>query len=66
MMTVAMADIATIQETENITVNAWVSAAWSDMASQLQLNQTAEDMQKRELFQNKDLRQALSIAVDRK
>lgn len=65
MMTVAMADIATIQETENITVNAWVSAAWSDMASQLQLNQTAEDMQKRELFQNKDFRQALSIAVDR-
>lgn len=65
IMTVGMADIATVQDSGTININAWVSAAWSDMASQLQLNQTVDDMQKRELFQNKDFRQALSIAVDR-
>lgn len=65
LMTVAMADIATIQAMGNITVNTWNTSAWSDMASQLQLNQTVNDLKKRELFQHKDFRQALSIAVDR-
>lgn len=65
MMAVAMADIATVQAMGNITINTWSSVAWSDMASQLQLNQTVNDLQKRELFAHKDFRQALSIAVDR-
>ncbi|TAH66381.1 MAG: ABC transporter substrate-binding protein, partial [Anaerolineaceae bacterium] len=65
LMAVAMADIATVQEAKTINVNKWFSAAWSNMPSELQLNQTTNDMQKRELFQSKDFRQALSIGVNR-
>lgn len=43
----------------------WPNSAWGDANSQLELNQTAPDEEYRELFQNKDFRQALSIAVDR-
>jgi len=43
----------------------WSSVSWADLVSQLHLNQTVKDLKKRELFQNPDFRQALSIAVDR-
>lgn len=43
----------------------WSGTSWANSASQLQLNQTMKDQKKRELFQNPDFRQALSIAVDR-
>ena len=42
----------------------WDSPGWTDYNS-LTLNQTVKDPDKRALFQNKDFRQALSIAVDR-
>lgn len=43
----------------------WSGSSWSSSVAQLQLNQTAKDEKLRTLFQNKDFRQALSIAVDR-
>lgn len=43
----------------------WPGTNWAATVSQLQLNQTVGDEKLRALFQNKDFRQALSIAVDR-
>lgn len=61
-------DIETVQENaESVGYNIlqWQNSLWADLASQLQLNQTVEDDDLRELFQNKDFREALSICVDR-
>lgn len=43
----------------------WPNSSWAHAASQLELNQTAPDEDYRALFQTKEFRQALSIAVDR-
>ena len=43
----------------------WPSSSWGHAASQLELNQTAPDEDYRALFQTREFRQALSIAVDR-
>jgi peptide/nickel transport system substrate-binding protein len=43
----------------------WASVAWSAGPAALQLNLTTENANLRILFQNKDFRQALSIAADR-
>lgn len=43
----------------------WQTTSWDAKESEIQLNQTVKDEKIRELFQNKDFRQALSIAVDR-
>lgn len=51
-----------IQETHDI--RQWVLPNWST-AETIQLNQTVKDMDKRNLFQDKRFRQALSICVDR-
>jgi peptide/nickel transport system substrate-binding protein len=53
------------QESAGYELLEWSTTAWADLASQLQLNQTVKDENKRTLFQNADFRQALSIAVDR-
>lgn len=66
--TVAWADIETIQENADkvgYRIVQWANSAWADGASQLALNQTAPDEDVRALFQNKEFRHALSIAVDR-
>jgi peptide/nickel transport system substrate-binding protein len=44
----------------------WPTVMWANAAGALQFNQTASDPKLRALFQNKDFRQALSIAADRK
>lgn len=43
----------------------WNNIQWSATVAELQLNQTIQDEKLRDLYQNKDFRQALSIAVDR-
>jgi peptide/nickel transport system substrate-binding protein len=43
----------------------WSTTLWASINSQLQLNQTVQNPKLRRLFQNKDFRQALSIAVNR-
>lgn len=43
----------------------WSGSSWSSSVAQVQLNQTVKNENLRALFQNKDFRQALSIAVDR-
>lgn len=60
------ADYATVvsatQDTHHVVT--WSGAGWSGYEA-LTLNQTVKDPDKRALFQNKDFREALSIAVDR-
>ncbi|GAU76671.1 ABC transporter substrate-binding protein [Fusibacter sp. 3D3] len=61
-------DIETVNENADkvgYTINQWANSPWSDVASQLQLNQTAQDDDLRKLFQDKRFREALSISVDR-
>ncbi len=61
-------DIETINENADkvgYTIDQWRNSPWSDVASQLQLNQTANDDDLRKLFQDKRFREALSICVDR-
>lgn len=61
-------DIETLTEnTESVgyRIVQWPNSSWADAASQLELNQTAPDEDYRALFQTKEFRQALSIAVDR-
>lgn len=43
----------------------WSGTSWAASVSQLHLNQTVKDDNKRALFQNKTFREALSVAVDR-
>jgi peptide/nickel transport system substrate-binding protein len=43
----------------------WDNVSWAATNAQLQLNQSVKDEKLRALFQNKDFREALSIAVDR-
>ena len=43
----------------------WANSSWGAANAQLELNQTAPDEDYRALFQTKEFRQALSIAVDR-
>jgi peptide/nickel transport system substrate-binding protein len=67
--TAKWADIETINENAEAvgyTIEQWPNTLWADTASQLQLNQTATDIDLRALFQNIKFREALSIAVDRK
>lgn len=62
------ADIQTLVENSDSVgyhIVQWPNSGWSDAASQLELNQTAPDEEYRALFQTKEFRQALSIAVDR-
>ena len=62
------ADIATLQENAEKTgyhIVQWQNGQWADIRSQLQLNLTHNDEDYHTLFNNKDFRQALSIAVDR-
>jgi peptide/nickel transport system substrate-binding protein len=42
------------------------TGGWADVSTAIQLNQSIPDPKYRALFQNKDFRKALSIAVDRK
>lgn len=66
--TAAWADIETLTEnaeTVGYNIYQWPNSSWADNASQFELNQTAPDEAKRAIFQEKDFRQALSIAVDR-
>ena len=53
------------EERSNYTLITWPTTKWAHTAASLQLNQTAEDVKVRSLFQSKDFRQALSIAADR-
>jgi peptide/nickel transport system substrate-binding protein len=53
------------QESGGYELLEWATTYWAADVSQLQLNQTVKDKKKRELFQNIDFRQALSVAVDR-
>ena len=64
----AWADIETLTENADSVgyrIVQWPNSSWADAASQLELNQTAPDEDYRALFQTKEFRQALSIAVDR-
>lgn len=66
--TAAWADIETLTEnaeTVGFNIYQWPNSSWADNASQFELNQTAPDEAKRAVFQEKDFRHALSIAVDR-
>lgn len=61
-------DIVTVKQNEkkgDYSVLQWSSTNWSENAGALQFNLTCEDENLRNLFNNKDFRQALSIAVDR-
>ena len=61
-------DISTLEENSGSSgykLLQWYNSGWADIASQLQLNQTVSDDALRGLFQSKEFREALSIAVDR-
>ena len=62
------ADIETLTENADSVgyrIVHWPNSSWADAASQLELNQTAPNEAYRALFQTREFRQALSIAVDR-
>jgi peptide/nickel transport system substrate-binding protein len=65
---IQFSDIVPIQENAtkgNYNVLAWNSSLWAELGASIQLNLTAKDDNKRELFQDINFRHALSIAADR-
>ena len=61
-------DVVTVKQNEskgNYTVLQWSTTDWAETATVLQFNLTCEYPNLRTLFNNKDFREALSIAVDR-
>lgn len=62
----AAEDFATVATATQAThtINIWNSADWGSQYT-IALNQTAKDLDKRALFQDKTFREALSIGVDR-
>ena len=66
LQTVAMESIPTILESQTaINIYEWSGSDWGNVPTQLHLNLNADDAHLRELFNNADFRQGLSICVDR-
>ena len=66
LQTVSMESIPTILESETkINIYEWSGSDWGNVPTQLHLNLNADDAHLRELFNNADFRQGLSICVDR-
>ncbi len=61
-------DVVTVKQNEkkgNYSLLQWATTDWAATSTVLQFNLTCEDENLRELFNNSDFRQALSISVDR-
>ena len=66
LQTVSMESIPTILESQTkINIYEWSGSDWGNVPTQLHLNLNADDAHLRELFNNADFRQGLSICVDR-
>ena len=66
LQTVAMESIPTILESQTaINIYEWSGSDWGNVPTQLHLNLNADDAHLRELSNNADFRQGLSICVDR-